>query len=244
MDLDNPVVQLCQRGMRAESEGRVDEAQRLFDEAWRIAADDYEACVAAHYVARHQADPRERLRWNEECLRRADLVGDERVAGFYPSLHLNLARAYADLGRPDAAREQFRLAARHLDRVPPGPYADWMRLAVADGLRRCDPTVRPAHADLAALVDRLRERGDLRSLALLLPAYQADLGGEADRARLVATLQLLTASGWLADEEDRAVSRILANLALPQVVPDRGADRQDRGAEPVGGATDERVVQG
>jgi tetratricopeptide (TPR) repeat protein len=156
MDLDNPVIQLCQQGMRAEAEGSVDEAQQLFEQAWRIASDDYEACVAAHYLARHQADPQQSLHWNEECLRRADLVGDERVAGFYPSLHLSLAHTYADLGRPEAAIEHFRLAARHLDRVPVGPYGDWMRLAVADGLRRSDTAaVRPMDEDLAALVDRI-----------------------------------------------------------------------------------------
>lgn len=213
MDLDNRVVALCVRGMQAESEGRVDAAREAFEQAWQLASDDYEACVAAHYRARHQADPLERLRWNEECLRRADLVGDERVAGFYPSLHLNLAHAHSELGRPEAALEHFRLAARHLAQVPAGPYADWVRLAVADGLRRSDPAhIRPADTDLAALVDRLCDRGDPRPLALLLPAYQADLGTEEDRIRLTATLQLLQASRWLPDEDNRAVGRILATL--------------------------------
>jgi hypothetical protein len=92
------------------------------------------------------------------------------------------------------ALEHFRLAARHVGRVPAGPYADWMRLAVADGLRHGGTAaVRPADADLAALVDRLRERGDVRPLALLLPAHQGDLGTEEDRTRLIATLQTLQA---------------------------------------------------
>ncbi|RGC68468.1 hypothetical protein C5N14_13190 [Micromonospora sp. MW-13] len=33
--------------------------------------DDYDACVAAHYLARQQDDPEEILRWNQEALRHA-----------------------------------------------------------------------------------------------------------------------------------------------------------------------------
>jgi hypothetical protein len=34
-----------------------------------------------HYVARHQATPEDELRWNEEALRLAGAVGDERGEG-------------------------------------------------------------------------------------------------------------------------------------------------------------------
>lgn len=135
MNPDNPIIRLCTQGMLAESQGRLAEARDLFRAAWEQAGDDYEACVAAHYLARHQPDAEQTLYWNQECLRRADAVGDERVAGFYPSLHLNLARAYTDLGRPDEARQQFQLASAHLADLPAGEYADWMRSAVAQGLQ-------------------------------------------------------------------------------------------------------------
>jgi len=98
MDLDDPVVRLCAEGMQAEAAGRSDEAHALFRQAWDAATDDYGACVAAHYLARHQKTPEDVLRWNQECLERADRLGDERVRGFYPSLHLNLARAHDELG--------------------------------------------------------------------------------------------------------------------------------------------------
>ena len=52
MDPNNPVVQLCAQGMRAESEGRNTDARALFQQAWETATDDYGACVAAHYIAR------------------------------------------------------------------------------------------------------------------------------------------------------------------------------------------------
>lgn len=55
------VVQLCIEGSRAEFEGRPAEAHALYLQAWEAAADDYEACIAAHYMARHQVTPEERL---------------------------------------------------------------------------------------------------------------------------------------------------------------------------------------
>lgn len=133
MDTENPVVALCADGMHAEADGRPEDARALFDQAWEAARDDYEACVAAHYVARHQDTPEERLRWNAESLTRAERVGDERVRGFYASLHLNLARDHRELGDETRAEDHYRLAAAHLDAVPPGPYRDLIRAALPSG---------------------------------------------------------------------------------------------------------------
>ena len=80
MDPNNPVVQLCAAGMQAESEGRSADAKALFEQAWSESRDDFEACIAAHYVARHQPTPDDELDWNRKALERAELVGDDRVA--------------------------------------------------------------------------------------------------------------------------------------------------------------------
>lgn len=111
MDLNNLVVRLCVEGTRAEFEGRIETARTLYIQAWAAVRDDYEACIAAHYVARHQEDPQDRLRWNQEALVRADAVGDERVCGFYPSLYLNLGHAHETLGNLAEARRYYELAA-------------------------------------------------------------------------------------------------------------------------------------
>ncbi|MBI5303203.1 MAG: hypothetical protein HY868_13805 [Chloroflexi bacterium] len=111
MDLTNPVMQLCIEGSRAEFEGRRDDARRLFERAWEISQDDYEACIAAHYVARFQVRPEDMLAWNQEVLRRADAVGDDRVTDFYPSLYVNLGYAYEQLGDSVQARRSYELAA-------------------------------------------------------------------------------------------------------------------------------------
>ncbi|GAA0482627.1 hypothetical protein Ade02nite_66350 [Paractinoplanes deccanensis] len=130
MDLGNRVLELCQDGMRAEAEGRPADARALFERAWTARTDDYDACVAAHYLARQQDDPAEILRWNTEALRHADAVGDERVAAFYPSLHVSVAMAHQRL-----ARAAYERAARHLAELPAGEYGDQLREAIDEGLR-------------------------------------------------------------------------------------------------------------
>ena len=111
MDLENPVIKLCIEGTRAEFEGRVEDAVSLYQKAWEESKDDYEACVAAHYVARFQTNPEDALYWNQESLNRADAVNDERVKDFYPSLYLNLGRSHELLGDQAKAQRYYDLAA-------------------------------------------------------------------------------------------------------------------------------------
>ncbi|MFG2528612.1 hypothetical protein [Streptomyces sp. NPDC048516] len=139
MDPELPVVRLCVEGMRAEAEGRSERALGLFQQAWDLAADDYEACIAAHYLARHQNSPEAVFRWNQECLDRADRVGDERVDGFYPSLYVNMGHACQRLGRTARAHAYFTLAASRVGDAPEGQYGDWNRFAIAEGLRATAP---------------------------------------------------------------------------------------------------------
>lgn len=111
MDLDNPVIKLCAEGTWAEFEGRIEEARALYMQAWEASTDDYEACVAAHYVARHQGRPEDTLHWNRESLARAEAVGDDRVRSFYPSLYLNMGHSYEVLGNRAEASRYYALAA-------------------------------------------------------------------------------------------------------------------------------------
>ncbi|MGP4001170.1 hypothetical protein [Streptomyces sp. 8N706] len=213
MDPNNPVVRLCSQGMRAEAECRDTDARSLFEQAWETAGDDYEACVAAHYLARRQPTPEQTLHWNQECLNRADLVGDDRVKGFYASLHVNMAKAYASLDEPGKAREHYKLAAAHIDDVPPGQYADWTRLAIAEGLRSTGAAEpRPADGLLTALFTKFCERGDFKALSLILPAYLADLGTEDDRVRVTTALHMVHAARWLPEGEQHTLSKAISTL--------------------------------
>jgi tetratricopeptide (TPR) repeat protein len=136
MDPDNPVVALCAQGMEAEGDGRAADALALFTEAWQRRTDDFEACVAAHYVARHQDTPELTLHWNRLAVDHADAAGDDRVRGFYPSLYLNLGRSYEDVGdRAEAARWYTRAGERLAD-LPDGGYGDLIRQGVSRALSR------------------------------------------------------------------------------------------------------------
>jgi hypothetical protein len=112
MDLNNPVIQLCMAGTRAEFEHRPEDARVLYQQAWEARADDYDACIAAHYVARFQDSAEESLRWNQAALTHAQAVDDERVREFYPSLYLSLGRSYELTGRQAEAQRWYDLAAR------------------------------------------------------------------------------------------------------------------------------------
>lgn len=136
MDPENPVVKLCAAGMAAEGEGRGADAKALFEQAWDSRRDDFEACIAAHYVARHQATPEATFEWNERALQHAQAAGDERVRGFFPSLYLNYAHSLEQLGRTREACSYYGLAAARLDDLPPGGYGQLVRSGVSAGQRR------------------------------------------------------------------------------------------------------------
>jgi hypothetical protein len=136
LDPENPVVKLCLEGMRLEGEGKPEAARDCFARAWEAAADAFDACIAAHYLARHQPTPQEMLRWNQVALDRAAAVGDERVAGFYPSLYLNLGYSYEQAGDREAARRFYTLAADHLPALPEGRYREIVQEGITAGLTR------------------------------------------------------------------------------------------------------------
>jgi len=112
MDLENPVIRLCVKGTQAEFDGKKDNACELYHQAWEAATDDYEACIAAHYMARCQKTPEEILRWNQEALERANRVKNGSIKDFYPSLYLNMGSSYELIGNQAGAKKYFDLAAR------------------------------------------------------------------------------------------------------------------------------------
>jgi hypothetical protein len=130
IDPTNPVVALCAAGM--ECEGDPAAALRLFEQAWAARTDDYDAAIAAHYVARHQPTPADTLHWNEVAIHHALRVPDERAAVFMASLYLNLGDALAAVGQEAAARAVAIRARQGLEVLPGGGYRD----LVAGGIQR------------------------------------------------------------------------------------------------------------
>lgn len=143
MDPDNLVVKLCAEGMQAEAVGDHTLARELFTRAWDAHRDDYEACIAAHYLARHQDNPLEVLHWNQLALEHAEAAGDESVLGFYASLYLNLGWSHEVLGDLGKARRCYELAAARLGDVPDGPYREVVAGGISAGKARVRPPGKP-----------------------------------------------------------------------------------------------------
>jgi tetratricopeptide (TPR) repeat protein len=139
MDPANPVVKLCVDGMQEEFQRRYAEARSLFWRAWELRSDDVEACIAAHYLARHQHDPSDQLHWNAESLRFAQRAPGASVRSFLPSLYLNLGKSYEDLGDFERARECYEAAKEFFSTLPVGPYSELVEGGVFAGLSRVTP---------------------------------------------------------------------------------------------------------
>jgi len=108
------------QGIAFSQRGERDAARQLFAQVWIEIdgehGDPLHRCALAHSMADVQDDVSEELVWDLRALAAADLITNERaaeagvagpVAGFYPSLHLNLAECYRRLG--DRARAQQQL---------------------------------------------------------------------------------------------------------------------------------------
>ncbi len=111
VDTSSPTVKLCIQGTQAEYQGRPAEAKTVYEQAWNLARNSIERCIAAHYVARFQDAPEARLHWNQEALDQANAADNEQVKDFYPSLYLNLGQSYEQFGNQAEADHYYALAA-------------------------------------------------------------------------------------------------------------------------------------
>ena len=138
MDPENPVVGLCVQGMEEEDKGNASVAARLFEQAWAESSTDYERCIAAHYVARHQLSAELALEWNQRAMGCAERVQDGSVAEFLPSLYLNLGKSHEDVGNTVEARRQYSCAAGKVAALPAGAYRDIVQDGIDRGLQRVE----------------------------------------------------------------------------------------------------------
>ena len=140
IDPDNPVVALCAAGMAVE--GNPNEALALFEQAWATRRNDYEACIAAHFLARLQPTPEAVLHWNAIAVRHAEAAtARAHVTAFMASLYLNLGDAHAHVGDCVAALAAVATARSHLGAVAAGGYRDFL----AFGIARLEQRLTSAH---------------------------------------------------------------------------------------------------
>lgn len=137
---DNPVVKLCIQGMSLEGEGKKGEASELFLQAWRESSNDLEKFMSAHYVARHQPTPADKLSWDRTALEFILKIQDESAKAHYPSVYLNIAKCYEDLQDFENAKKNYYLALYFTDYLTDEGYGNMIKKGIALGLERISPT--------------------------------------------------------------------------------------------------------
>lgn len=140
----DPVMQAVTEAVARGHEGDRAGARAALLATWRNVGDDgdpFYRCVIAHYLADVTHDAEEELLWDERALEAALETTDERaqaydaslaIAGFFPSLHLNLADVLRRLGRFDEAAVHAEHTAARVDVLPDDGYGTSIRSALAD----------------------------------------------------------------------------------------------------------------
>ena len=107
---NNNVIKLCIEGMGMEGIGKPDEAGKLFVQAWNEATNNFEKFTAAYYVARHQENSSDKLKWLETALQFALKINTDAVTSAFPSLYSNIAKCYEDLNDHANSKKNYELA--------------------------------------------------------------------------------------------------------------------------------------
>ncbi|EOM77208.1 hypothetical protein DW322_19575 [Rhodococcus rhodnii] len=137
----DPVVAAIVEAVTAGRDGAAGPARESLLDLWATIGPPLHRCTLAHYLADLYPDPAQALVWDIRALDAADTITDERVrqhdaylhvAGFLPSLHLDVADGYRRLGSFDAAREHLENARRHGPVLADDAYGDLVRTGIED----------------------------------------------------------------------------------------------------------------
>lgn len=93
--------------MSLEEKGSIEEAGKIFLQAWNEATSDFERFIASYHVARNQARAADKLRWYETALHLAKTINDDSVKPALPFLHQKIANCYEDLNDFDNANRNL-----------------------------------------------------------------------------------------------------------------------------------------
>lgn len=135
-DPNNKIVKLCAEGMEFEGKGEHEKAHQQFVRAWEESTNNLEKFIAAHYIARHQNNVIDKLKWDETSLRLALQIKDPEMKSNYPSLYLNIAKCYEDLKDLHKANEYFQLAQSFAGNLPNDGYGNMIRSGIKNGIER------------------------------------------------------------------------------------------------------------
>ena len=160
-DPNNNVIKRCLQAMAMEEKGKPEDAGKLFLQAWNESKNDFEKFIAAHYVARHQKNVSDKLKWLEMGLQFALKINNDTVKSAFPSLYLNIAKCYEDLNNPAEAKKNYDLATSFKDKPSDkGPFYHGTKadlqvddLLIAGGSSNYQPELKMNHIYFTALVN-------------------------------------------------------------------------------------------
>ena len=132
-DPDNIVVQLCAEGITSRD---LSAKSVLIEKAWKLASNNEEKCLAAHYMGRLKIDLNVRMQWDNEALEFAKQLPAETVAGFLPTLHLMIGKNYEDMGLKLKASEYCQSAYSAAIGLPNDNYGKTTKKKVVSALER------------------------------------------------------------------------------------------------------------
>ncbi|MEW2402886.1 hypothetical protein [Streptomyces sp. NPDC046862] len=160
----DPTMEAIGEAVTEGRAGNVSSARHKLLDIWSatgVTGDPLLRCTLAHYLADLYEDPAQALAWDIRALDAADAVTERRVqehhgilhiAGFYPSLHLNLADNYRRLGSFDAATAHINAAREHAPNLPQDAYGALLRTSielVAEAIVQRDTAMRASAPDPA-----------------------------------------------------------------------------------------------
>lgn len=135
-DPTNKIVKRCADGMDLEGQGKLEQANNLYQQAWKESSNSFEKFIAAHYTARHQNNVEDKLKWDETALHLALQIDDENMKAHYPSLYLNIAKCHEDLKDFDQANENYQLAKSFANYLPDDGYGNLIKAGIRNGIER------------------------------------------------------------------------------------------------------------
>jgi tetratricopeptide (TPR) repeat protein len=120
---NNNIIKLCMQAIDLEEKANAEDASKLFLQAWNEATNDFEKFIGAYYVARHQKNVPDKLKWLETALQFALKINNDAVKSAFPSLYSNIAKCHEDLNDPDKAKKNYELATSFQDKPSDkGPF--------------------------------------------------------------------------------------------------------------------------
>jgi len=160
-DPKNNIIKLCMLGMTMEDSGNSEDASLMFLKAWSGAKDDFERFISAYYVARHQKNIPDKLKWLETSLQFALKLNDSNVKSAFPSLYLNIAKCYEELCDPGKAKKNYELSNSYKDTPSDkGPFYHGTKadlqvgdLLTAGGDSNYKPELKMNHIYFTAIVN-------------------------------------------------------------------------------------------